>query len=231
MPSSHTGNDDRSVQMPEPRHDQPETNDPVVLRELLRQAHEQLRLHRSFDQVIADNATRAEALLAEAGKLREQSVAPDTGEVRQSIDAIRQLLSAALEGIDRLERSLIPANCEESVVASPFTPHAEHADGNTKQPMDAQTHRIDVLIHPVTSPALARSAQQHLAAVDGITHAEVRELAEGLLRITVESKIPVTDETFATWEQDRPRSITTASDNVLEITLDEQSVRSGVQSG
>ena len=75
-------------------------------------------------------------------------------------------------------------------------------------------------MHQVHTPALARSAQQYLLGVDGVTGAEVRELAEGLLRITVVSSEAITGDTLAGWERDRGRTIRTANADVLELELD-----------
>jgi hypothetical protein len=193
----------------------PETDDPAVLRELLHQAREEIRLHRSFDQLIAENAARADALLAETSRKREHARNVGAAEMREVVSAVRQGLNAALAGIDQLEKLLAPQQ-EVAAHAVGKTPFAEtEASEDT-----SQSHRIDVLMHPVTAPSLARSAQQHLAAVDGVERAEVRELAEGLLRITVESRVPITQETFAQWEPERVRSVKNANAEVIEISLD-----------
>lgn len=191
------------------QHDEiPDTDDPAILRELLRQAHEQLRLHRSFDQLIAENAARSEALLAETNKARRDASTLKTAEARQVIASLRQSLNEALSGIDRLERLLAPQSPTSDKSSPSPTPEAGTA------------HRIDVLIHPVTSPSLARSAQQHLAAIDGVVRAEVRELAEGLLRITVEGNVSISGDTFAEWEPERPRSVRNANSDAIEISLE-----------
>ena len=78
---------------------------------------------------------------------------------------------------------------------------------------------VEVLVHEIHSPALARSLQQHLVALDGVDRAEVRELAEGLLRITVAGTALLDGETLANWESDRARTVLTARPDVLEIEL------------
>jgi hypothetical protein len=74
-------------------------------------------------------------------------------------------------------------------------------------------------VHEIHTPALARSLQQHLDALEGVDRAEVRELAEGLLRITVAGTAALDGESLAGWEPDRPRTIRTARPDVLEIEL------------
>jgi hypothetical protein len=86
-----------------------------------------------------------------------------------------------------------------------------------------QPIRTDVLIHNIGSPALARSARAHLASQLGVTRADVRELAEGLLRITVEGHAALTSAAFGDWETERSRTVLTERLGILEIELTETS--------
>ena len=203
----------------------PEFDDPVVLRESLRQAHDQLRLYASFDQVIAANVARSEALLAEASRQRQRpGPAIADPEISATIETLRQQLTNALASLDELERRIVPAS-------DSATPSAPATTGDRPAVTDApssasdtpqESNRTDILIHNITSPALARSAQAHLAAQPGIVRADVRELAEGLLRITVEGTPPVDSGALANWTPDRKRNVITERLGVVEIELGEE---------
>lgn len=191
----------------------PHTDDPVVLRELLRQAREQLRLRESIEQLMADNLARTEALLTQA---RASSNAADTIDRQSLTDAVEELrtcLHDAMSVVDRLAALLqarpdVPDDRMSTSIAASIESASE------------EPRRVDVLIHNIHAPALARSVQQHLLDIDGIVDAEVRELAEGLLRITVTATGPVTAESLASWEPNRRRTVRTSSASVLELELD-----------
>ncbi len=201
----------------------PETDDPVVLRELLRQAREHLRLRESIEQLMAENVARTESLLVEARAARQHSVGADRTALAVAVADVRTSLQRALGTVERLEALL--AHADE-------TPHAAGDTGSRCEPApavetDAEPEitgvvprTIEVLMHQVHTPALARSAQQHLLGIDGVTSAEVRELAEGLLRITVVSSEAITGESLAGWEPARKRVVRTSSDDVLELELE-----------
>ena len=196
----------------------PDTDDPIVLRELLRQAREQLALHRSFDEVIANNIARSEALLAEATRVREPSAAVDVTALHRVVSEIRSSLDDAQSGIDKLDKLLGSAACDTTETSPATTLPAIPA--TSAHPESDDAHTIEVVMHPVHAPALARSAQQFLMEIEGVTRADVRELAEGMLRITVESTGSITGETLAAWEPDRTRTVRTSSADVLELELD-----------
>lgn len=196
----------------------PESDDPVVLRELLRQTRKQLALHQSIDTVIADNVARSEALLAEASKARAASPVIDVDALREAVTGIRASLNDALSRVDELESLLNAAEGDSAEQHDAATPTASPTASH--QPDTDSPHTTEVLMHQVHAPALARSAQQFLLDVDGVTHAEVRELAEGLLRITVETTTPITGDTFAAWEPHRTRAVRTSNADVLELELD-----------
>ena len=196
----------------------PDTDDPVVLRELLRQAREQLALHRPFDEVIANNVARSEALLAEATKVRERSSAVDATALHRVVAEIRSSLVDARSGIDKLDALLSQAAHNDTETSPATKPPAIPA--TSEHPDSDAARTIEVVMHPVHAPALARSAQQFLMNTDGVTQADVRELAEGMLRITVASTAPITGETLAAWEPDRTRTVRTSNTDVLELELD-----------
>lgn len=185
--------------------DIPETNDPAVLRELLRQAREHLRARESIEQLMADNIARTEALLIEARAHGDI----DRDELGQAIATVRATLQEAMTALDRMS----------AILNHTPTPSTDGTAFTNPAPRN-EPRRIEVLIHNVHTAALARSVQQHLLEVEGITGAEVRELAEGLLRITVTSTEPITGASLADWDPGRGRTIRTSSASVLEIELE-----------
>ena len=198
--------------------DLPDTDDPVLLRERLQQAHEQLRLHQSIEQMMAERLARTEALLAEARSSHDGNGATiDTGTVRSVLRETRDALDYALRRLDHINVT----NAGELQAGAPqsdengATPSAE---SNTVVSSD-EPHTIDVLVHNITSPAQARTLQQHLAAIDTVTSATVRELAEGMLRITVKAETQLTSEDLQGWEPDRGRTVRTERPDVLEVEL------------
>ncbi len=188
--------------------DVPQTDDPVVLRELLRQAREHLRLRDSIERVLAENTARTEALLLEA----RAHAAPAID--REALADLRASLQAALNALDRLE-----ATAGGGAQPPAAAPHLEDVRATPIVTPAGRPGTVEVLVHEIHAPALARSLQRHLAGLDGVERAEVRELAEGLLRITVTGAAPLDGESLAGWEPDRPRTVRTASPDVLEIEL------------
>lgn len=203
-----------STPVPETPVDVPDTDDPVVLRELLRQAREHLRMRESIEQLMAENVARTEALLIEARASRSTPLDTNRTELERAIETVRTSLQDAMTAVDRLGALLSP-------VADP--PADDEPDNAPTSPAaiasDQDPRRVEVLIHNVHSPALARSVQQFLLNIEGIAGAEVRELAEGLLRITVTTSAPITGDSLAGWEPERPRTVRTSSANVLELEL------------
>lgn len=192
--------------------DVPETDDPVVLRELLRQAREHLRLRESIERLLSENTARTEALLLEA---RAEAVPPiDRAEFTGAVADLRASLQSALTAVDRLE-----AATGGGAEPPATTPHPEDAPAATSVTPSDDPRTIEVLVHEIHQPALARSLQRHLAGLAGVDSAEVRELAEGLLRITVAGTAALDGEALDDWEPDRDRTIHTARPDVLEIEL------------
>lgn len=195
--------------------DIPETDDPVVLRELLRQAREHLRLRESIEQMMAANVARTEALLIEARGERQATAAIDPAELRAAVDQARTALHAAVAAVDRL--GALVSSASASPPGAPSAPAAptQHAEKTVSEGL----RTVEVLVQEVTSPATARSLQHYLAGLDQVVRAEVRELAEGLLRITVETSAPLTGDSLAAWDPERDRTIRTERADVLEIAL------------
>jgi hypothetical protein len=190
----------------------PETDDPVVLRELLRQAREHLRLRESIEQLMTENTTRTEVLLLEARAAQAPGI--DPAALAGVAADLKAALASALAAANRLGELATPADA--STVASP---RSEDVSPSPVVTPDGEPRTVEVIVHEIHAPALARSLQQHLAAIDGVDRAEVRELAEGLLRITVAGAARLDGDTLAGWEPDRPRTIRTARPDVLEIEL------------
>ncbi len=185
----------------------PETNDPIVLRELLRQAKEQLQMRESIEQMMAESMARTEALLSEARGASRPAEAIDMDGLRDTLATLRDTLREALAAADDLESKLqagSPGATDEEAVA-------------TEEPTGPRT--VEVLVQQVTSPKVARSLQKYLADLDQVSRAEVRELAEGMLRITVKASAPLTGDMLAGWEPDRGRTIHTQRADVLEVEL------------
>jgi hypothetical protein len=199
-------------QLPQPTAGVPETDDPVVLRELLRQAREHLRLRESIEHLLAENTARTEALLLEARATAAQAV--DREALASAVADLRSSLEAALAAVDRL------GEVAGGGAARPVTsPQPEDARRAPRVTPDGEPRTVEVLVHEIHTPALARSLQQHLAGLDGIERAEVRELAEGLLRITVAGTVSLDGDALAGWEPGRGRTVHTARPDVLEIEL------------
>ncbi len=198
-----------------------ESDDPAVLRELLRQAQEQLRQHAGFEQVMADNAARSEALLAEASRMRAAAVTTEA-EIAPMLESLRGHLVNAVSALDDLQGKIAapPSFNDNEAAPDNVTFDSSPPDtSGTEGPTVGESTRTDVLIHNIGSPALARSAQAHFASQPGVSRADVRELAEGLLRITVQSDAVLTSTAFNIWEPERSRKILTEHPGVLEIEL------------
>lgn len=191
--------------------DIPETDDPVVLRELLRQSREHLRMRESIEQMMAESVARTEAMLVENRASERVTEGIDPAELKVAIDGLRTSLQEALSAVDRLD-ALLPAEAvPEGVERVELSSAAETPEG---------PRTIEVLMQEVTSPSVARSLQQYLANLEQVTRADVRELAEGLLRITVHASAPLTGATLAAWEPERDRTVRTERADVLEIELE-----------
>ncbi len=199
-----------------------ESDDPAVLRELLRQAQEQLRQYAGFEQVMADNAARPESLLAEASRIRTASTSTDP-DIASALDSLRAHLADAVSALDDLQGKITAPPSIKYAAPDNVTSDLPPEPAETEAPTVGQPIRTDVLIHNIGSPALARSARAHLASQLGVTRADVRELAEGLLRITVEGHAALTSAAFGDWETERSRTVLTERLGILEIELTETS--------
>ncbi len=192
--------------------DVPETDDPVVLRELLRQAREHLRLRESIERMLSENTARTEALLLEA---RAQAApAIDREALASAVTDLRSSLETALAAVARLEAAT--GGGAEPPAA---TPHPDDAPASTSVTPNGEQRTVEVLVHEIHAPALARSLQRHLAGLAGVERAEVRELAEGLLRITVAGTATLDGDSLSGWEPGRDRTVRTTRPDVLEIEL------------
>lgn len=213
--SQHAEPSMRATETPPAPVEIPDTDNPVVLRELLRQAREQLRMRDSIEQLMADNIARTEALLAQAGSMENPRHAADPHELASAVEAVRMSLQGAMAAVDRLTTLLEPsATLQDNAQRTEVPAHA------ATPPATDEPRKIEVLIHNVQTPALARSVQQYLLGIEDVTNAEVRELAEGLLRITVTSNTPITGDSLAGWIPDRRRTVRTTSAGVLELELE-----------
>lgn len=139
------------------------------------------------------------------------------------LGSLRRQLTDALATLDALERRVVPtAGKDEAAQTDPPAPR--RSTPSESSPSGVAPVRTDVLIHNITSPALARYAQHRLASHPGVTRADVRELAEGTLRLTIIGDAPIPASALDDWEPNRPRHTRSEHPGVLEIELgDEES--------
>lgn len=137
------------------------------------------------------------------------------------LGSLRRQLTDALATLDALERRIVP-NTGKDKSAQPEPPAPRRAEPSESSSFDVGPVRTDVLIHSITSPALARSAQRRLASHPGVTRADVRELAEGTLRLTIIGDAPVPSSALDDWEPNRPRLTRSEHPGVLEIELGDE---------
>lgn len=192
--------------------DVPETDDPVVLRELLRQAREHLRIRESIERMLSENTARTEALLLEARARAAPAI--DREALAGALADLRASLQAALAAVDRLE-----AATGDGAGSPETAPQLNDAPTPRSVTSEGEPGTVEVLVHEIHAPALARSLQRYLAELEGVDNAEVRELAEGILRITVTGTAALDGDSLAGWEPQRGRTILTARPDVLEIEL------------
>lgn len=161
-------------------------------------------------KTMANNIARAQSLCTYACRNRLEATPPVVDpEIAPKLESIRTRLAEAVDDLDALQAKLTPVAGEQPL----------DADRDPLSPSPSTTYRTDVLIHNVASPALARSAQAHLAGHHDVQRADVRELAEGLLRITVEGSTALTAAALDGWEPHRSRRVRTEHPGVLEIEL------------
>jgi|GEM_PF-2068388 len=78
---------------------------------------------------------------------------------------------------------------------------------------------IDAMFHGITDPSLALQLQRYLKDIRGVTGVEVREFAEGLLRMRVNSNRSLNEGDFSSWPGERRITLSVVQPTVLEASV------------
>jgi hypothetical protein len=79
-----------------------------------------------------------------------------------------------------------------------------------------------MLVHRVTSAATAQSLQRYLKGLGQVEAVEPREFAQGMLRLELTTREPVTAAELLGWPEGAGHETVTARPDLLEIRLRER---------
>lgn len=222
-----------------------ESTDPAELRAQLALAHDRLAFYEGFDRVIAENVRRSGELMLEMLAMRESLTANAERDNRQERDriegclieldsglqAVRTQIDAIAGQVTGLRRSL-GSGSPRRPVRAPEQPHVPSAAPASAPPVGAPTEPtptgtvwsapqvIDVIVHHVHRATTALSLQRYLGSQDSVAGVEAREFAEGVLRLQVTARQPLTGSDLSGWTEGGPFTVLLLQPNVVEVTLD-----------
>ncbi len=199
------------------------TNEISELRNALRAANERLTLYEGFDRLIEDQVRRAGETVREVVALRDAAThASVRNRLNADLEAIAadvRSLAVALESlgqrVDRLRTSV--GHGEPATEPSPILPFEVAPAAN---PGAGPPSTLDLIVHQVPDTATAVSLQRFVSGVEAVNEVEVREFAEGLLRLRLTVTAPLDETAFATWEHAHRTQTLHRAPTLIELAMD-----------
>lgn len=175
------------------------------LREALAAANERLALYEGFDHLIEDQVRRTGEALREVVELREQAangiVSSRRARVEAGLVSISSeigRISASLDGVSHQVQAMLDAvRTDFASSAVPVAPVSTPGDGSAVPQVGSAT---DLIVHDVIDTSMAVSIQRHVLGLSAVDSAEVREFAEGVLRLRLALDAPLHASDFEGWE-------------------------------
>jgi hypothetical protein len=194
----------------------------AALRNALRAANERLALYEGFDRLIEDQVRRASETVREVVALRDE-VAHGNARARldAEVEAIAvdiRALAVALESlgqrVDRLRSSLGHGETAREPVAVLLPEDAAAGEPGAGPPT------IDLIVHQVPDTATAVSLQRFVSDLEPVDQVDVREFAEGLLRLRLTVKGPLDPAAFSSWDNAHRMQPLHHSPALIELAID-----------
>ena len=202
---------------------------------------------QSFADAVAENAARSAAAAAAAAAAAimvppaRPAPPPVTRVERPAPDPVFQSPQAAPAPAPIFERRQEPASAPifepvrpaAGAFSAPAKPEPEAStepaapSSQTEQPAAVSAappvtlgpRTIDAMFHGITDPSLALQLQRYLKDIRGVTGVEVREFAEGLLRMRVASNRSLNEGDFSSWPGERKITLSVVQPTVLEANV------------
>lgn len=221
--------------------------DPDELRARLAEARDRLSFYEGFDRVIAENVRRSGELMLEMLEMREAMTASTERGSRQErgrlaaglieLESGLQVVRAHVDDLGEQAASLRRTLGAGSPPAAPLQPSppprpskapvastepdvAPIADAPAPAAGWTAPQVIDVIAHQVTKATVALSLQRYLGGLEPVSGIEAREFAEGVLRMQVTARQPLTAGDLAGWSDGGRVTVLRLQPTMVELTLD-----------
>jgi hypothetical protein len=196
--------------------------DVSVLRSALDAANERLALYEGFDRLIEDQVRRAGETVREVVALRDEAAhAKARHGLESELEAIAaevQSLALALESlgqrVDRLRSSLGAGDPAPHPVST--SKPVDHPAGDTAPGPGA----IDLIVHQVPDTATAVSLQRFVSELGPVAGVDVREFAEGVLRLHLTVNGPLDAAMLASWDHSHRMQPLHQTPTLVELTIE-----------
>jgi len=218
--------------------------DPDELRAQLADARDRLSFYEGFDRVIAEHVRRSGELMLEMLEMREamtasaergsrqerERLAAGLAELESGLQEIRAQVDSLEGQVVTLRRALgtgapqpsapppAPPPGPSAPVAPSPAPDVAPADSPVADWSAPQV--IDVIAHQVTKATLALSLQRYLGGLESVSGVEAREFAEGVLRMQVTARRPLTAGDLAGWSDGGRVTVLQLRPTMVELSLD-----------
>lgn len=181
------------------------------------------RLSQLIDDALATIApAQRPAASPPAAELPNQ--APNQATFDQASDAVARtdaVLTGAPVAATVDDRPPAPVQSAESATSGPNETLTDDSSPTERLPAVTEDimRQMTVLVHGVPRAAAALSLQRHLAALPHVEGVEAREYAEGILRLQVTVRQPLTLDDLQTWDGGAGLEPVHVQADVIEVRL------------
>ena len=193
-----------------------------ALRSALDAANERLALYEGFDRLIEDQVRRAGETVREVVALRDEAVhanprhglEADLEAIAADVRSLAMSLQSLGQRVDLLRSSL--AAGDPAPGPNPTSKPAVPAAGDTAP----GPRVIDLIVHQVPDTATAVSLQRFVSGLGPVAGVDVREFAEGVLRLHLTVSGPFDAAMFATWDHTHRMHLLHQSPTLVELAIE-----------
>jgi hypothetical protein len=193
-----------------------------ALRKALDTANQRLALYEGFDRLIEDQVRRAGETVREVVALRDEAshastwipLAAEVDAIAADVQSLARAVASLGERVDRLRASLGPG-----IATTGTLPAATTEGAGTVDPGSGPS-TLDLIVHQVPDTATAVSVQRFVTGLGPVAVVDVREFAEGVLRLRLTVDGPVDASAFASWDEPHRIHPLHQSPTLIELAME-----------